>query len=163
MGRGGRVENNVFFGLDSLTIKGDEHQIISNTGDQMNIITGWARINNMNAKTNTMQNAVTHFYSSGGNGWDMPGAFTRNACSQGTPCKISLDADVCGTLQNCNFEALNEGLVNDLSIFDFRPVAGSAVEKADAGAYKKDDPAPMPGAPSMDVNGRPTKPFPVQR
>jgi hypothetical protein len=162
MGRGGTVDKNVFFGLDSLTIKGDEHLIRSNTGDQMDIITGWAEINNMNANTETTQNAVTSFLSSGTFIDEMPGTFTDNAClgvgAGSSPlCKTSIDADVCGSLRNCNLEALKEGLVNDLSAFDFRPAKGSGLWQTGAGAYETDDPAPMPGAP------RPTRPFPVLR
>jgi len=167
MGRGGTVEKNVFFGLDALTIKGDEHQIKSNTGDRMDIVTGWALIDNMNGNTKTTQNAVTYFFSKGSNA--MPGTFTDNACLEAgwaERCETSLDAiqtnthtvtDVCGSLRNCNLEALNEGLVTDLKAFDFRPAAGTALEKAGAGAYKTDDPAPMPGT---EV---PTEKFPVSR
>jgi len=153
MGRNGTVENNIFFGLDTLTIKGDRHRIQSNTGDRMNIVTAWAQIKNMNMETQTMQNAVSQVSSRGAS--SMPGEFTDNSCS-GPGCKPLPQADVCASLRNCNLKALEEGLVFDLSAFDFRPVVGSGLE---VGAYAADNgPAPKPpGAP------RPTVPFPVLR
>merc|ERR1712187_997963 len=87
MGRNGTVENNVFFGLDTLTIKGDRHRIRFNTGDRMNIVTAWALISNMNAETNTTRNAVSYVSSRGAS--TMPGAFTGNAC-RGPGCNPSL-------------------------------------------------------------------------
>merc|ERR1712066_76138 len=84
MGRNGTVEKNVFFGLDTFTIKGDRHLIKFNTGDRMNIVTAWALINNMNAETNTTRNAVSSAASRGAS--TMPGAFTGNVCN-GPGCR----------------------------------------------------------------------------
>merc|ERR1712079_129704 len=129
MGRNGTAKRNVFFGLDTFTIKGDQHRINFNTGDRMNIVTSWALIKNMNAQTNTTQNAVSRVLSRGAS--TMPGTFTGNVCN-GPGFQPVPDADVCGSLRDCNLNALHEGLVNDFSAFDFRPAAGTGLK---AGAY----------------------------
>ena len=44
LGKNSRIQNNVFFGCQAMTIKGDDHIVSDNTGDDLTIVRAWGAI-----------------------------------------------------------------------------------------------------------------------
>jgi len=88
------IRNNVFFGHDRLTLKGDEHIFEHNTGDRMNLVAAWGAITNHNANTWARYNAVPDFISRGSSasGGAVPGHTSLNACSDISKCNPANDS-----------------------------------------------------------------------
>merc|ERR1719210_2805450 len=93
-GRHSTIRNNVFFGHDRLTLKGDEQIFEHNTGDRMNIVAAWGAIPNHNANTWARYNAVPDFISRGSSapGGAAPGHASLNACSDLSKCNPANDS-----------------------------------------------------------------------
>jgi len=172
VGRDTTVVRNVFFGLDAMTIKGEEHTIRNNTGDELNIVRAWGAISanpdgsgGMNQHTVTENNAVTSIESrcagcSFEAGWDapesqhpgnfLPGTASGNACNNrdhmtaaGSPeCTPLPSGGVCAALRSCSLDLLRTQLIQDYSGFDFRPTPTSGLH---AGAYQENDAHEIPG------------------
>jgi len=116
-GRYSTVRGNVFFGTDATTIKGVNHTVEHNTGDNLNIVSGWAMISGMNAHSYTRYNAVSSVSSRGAAA--LPGFAAANVCQDSEVCNPpteswlspawleeqlvarALDGSVCSELEAC--------------------------------------------------------------
>jgi hypothetical protein len=83
-GRYSTIRSNVFFGTDATTIKGVNHTVEHNTGDNLNMVKAWAQISEMNSHSYTRYNAMTRIYARGSN--IVPGYAAANVCQDSSVC-----------------------------------------------------------------------------
>jgi len=133
-GHDGTVSHNVWVAHeDAPTIKCDNHTITHNTGNRLDIITAWAKIDNMNGNSRVQFNVIDSPNSRGGKLW--PGHTLENACPKKEFCNTEtlpagMDqppelSNFCAQVQRCWETA--DTLLPPPFAWDFRPKDNSSL------------------------------------
>ena len=163
MGFGARILENVFFGGTACTIKGDNHSVLHNTGDQLQVVHDWGAVTSMNRWTASEYNAAWKMWSRGQavNGFTgaVPGRARLNGCAdlatcspgsgidgwEATPANVSAElptissmSALCAELRHCWTDSADSLPQKPPFPFDFRPTANSSLLLASAAAFGLD-------------------------
>jgi len=99
-GRNSRIAHNVWmsggFPSATTTIKGDNHTVVHNTGEFLDVVWGWGAIDEMNRYTVTEYNAVPGTDSRGSAKGGLPGRSRLNTCSKLDACSPGAQASGLG-------------------------------------------------------------------
>lgn len=153
------IRNNIFLGLEPLTVKGDEHRFEHNTGDRCTMVEAWQSLANQNAESWFRFNAVGKWGTRGSTQEGVaPGHSELNACHDlrvcngknntlpsflgaqfqaGGPKRIPLIAgtdrhDICSLLNRCFIES-------NSTIYDIRASFDTGIATDQIGLAKYDE------------------------